>query len=226
MDDRLIGRAGFLGIVGAGVAGLFWGKDASGLLGRLTPNALPAIGPGSGWRIYTIGSSMPNLDRSTYRLRVEGHVERPRSFSLAELASLPQTEEVRDFHCVTGWSVKHVRWRGVRLSDFLDEIAPSSGARSVRFFSAEVPYDDSLTLEQGRLPDVMLATEMDGAPLPRPHGAPVRLVMPEMYGYKNVKWVNRIEVRTNILPGYWELHGYDTDAWVGRSNGSVGFFSA
>src|SRR5205823_1230063 len=82
------------------------------------------------------------------RLRVEGHVERPRSFSLAELASLPQTEEVRDFHCVTGWSVKHVRWRGVRLSDFLDEIAPSSGAKSVRFFSAEVPYDDSLTLER------------------------------------------------------------------------------
>ena len=72
---------------------------------------------------------------------------------------------------------------------------PSSNARArkgsadLRFVSAEKPYDDSLTLRQALLPDVMLAYEMDGGPLSRPHGAPVRLVMPEMYGYKSVKWV-------------------------------------
>jgi len=60
---------------------------------------------------------------------------------------------------------------------------------------------------------------MDGKPLPRPHGAPVRLVMPEMYGYKSVKWVNRLEL-TKVAPwGYWEQNGYDVDAWIGRSNG-------
>jgi DMSO/TMAO reductase YedYZ molybdopterin-dependent catalytic subunit len=66
---------------------------------------------------------------------------------------------------------------------------------------------------------VLLAFELDGAPLRREHGAPVRVVMPEMYGYKNVKWVAKIDVVAAPEPGYWEVRGYDQDAWVGRSNG-------
>ena len=65
----------------------------------------------------------------------------------------------------------------------------------------------------------MLAWEMDGGPLSQPHGGPARVVMPRMYGYKSVKWVTHIEVRTDVVPGYWEQNGYDADAWVGRSNG-------
>lgn len=78
---------------------------------------------------------------------------------------------------------------------------------------------DSLTLEQAHLKDVLLAYEMDGKPLSRPHGAPVRVVIPDMYGYKNVKWVERIIVSKRPLDGYWEVRGYDRNAWVGRSNG-------
>ena len=63
---------------------------------------------------------------------------------------------------------------------------------------------------------------MDGKPLPRVHGAPVRVVMPRMYGYKNTKWVERIVVTNRPFDGYWELRGYDRDAWVGRSNGHYG----
>ena len=66
---------------------------------------------------------------------------------------------------------------------------------------------------------MLLAWEMDGKPLAREHGAPVRLVMPEMYGYKNVKWVSRIDLVPQAENGYWEYQGYDRDAWVGRSNG-------
>ena len=88
------------------------------------------------------------------------------------------------------------------------------------FVSAEHPYVDTLTLAQAELPDVMLAYEMDGKPLRREHGAPVRVVIPEMYGYKNVKWVERIVVGDHAEPGYWEQRGYDVDAWVGRSNDS------
>ena len=65
----------------------------------------------------------------------------------------------------------------------------------------------------------MLAHHMDDAPLTRAHGAPVRLVIPEMYGYKNVKWLTRIELVPKLVPGFWEVNGYDVDAWVGRSNG-------
>jgi len=60
---------------------------------------------------------------------------------------------------------------------------------------------------------------MDGEPLTRPHGAPTRLVIPQMYGYKNVKWVERIVVLDREVDGYWEERGYDRNAWVGRSNG-------
>ena len=74
-------------------------------------------------------------------------------------------------------------------------------------------------MRQVKLRDVMLAYEMDDKPLRREHGAPVRVVIPEMYGYKNVKWVERIELVAKPGSGYWEQRGYDNDAWVGRSNG-------
>jgi DMSO/TMAO reductase YedYZ molybdopterin-dependent catalytic subunit len=111
-----------------------------------------------------------------------------------------------------------VHWGGVRLSDLLERVQPGLGAHAVRFTSAEIPYVDDLTLDQAKLPDVLLAYEMDGKPLPREHGAPVRLVMPRMYGYKSVKWVERIVVTRQPFVGYWEERGYDRDAWIGRSN--------
>ena len=100
----------------------------------------------------------------------------------------------------------------------LAEARPLPRAHALHFVSAEKPYDDYLTLQQVGLSQVMLAYEMDGKPLAREHGAPVRVVIPEMYGYKNVKWVERIVVGRRLRPGYWEQRGYDVDAWVGRSN--------
>ena len=61
--------------------------------------------------------------------------------------------------------------------------------------------------------------KLDGKPLPQEHGAPVRVVIPEMYGYKNVKWVERIELVAKPGTGYWENLGYDRNAWIGHSNG-------
>jgi len=113
-----------------------------------------------------------------------------------------------------------VRWTGVRLRDVLAGASPLPSAGALSFVSAERPYVDSLTLDQALLPDVMLAWAMDGRPLARPHGAPLRLVVPSMYGYKSVKWVTRIVVTREPVVGYWEERGYDTDAWIGRSNGA------
>ena len=115
--------------------------------------------------------------------------------------------------------MKNVRWGGVRLNDVLALASPKPTAHALEFVSAEIPYVDSLTTHQAGLHDVMLAYEMDGKPLPRVHGAPVRLVIPEMYGYKNVKWLKGINLVPRPSPGFWEVRGYDVDAWVGRSNG-------
>jgi DMSO/TMAO reductase YedYZ molybdopterin-dependent catalytic subunit len=220
MHDRMLGRAAFLGLVGAGVAGLFVGRDALGLLGKVVPNTLESIVPTSGWRIYTIGSSIPRLDPQAYRLTIGGAVDRPVTYTLADLRALPRAEQVSDFHCVTGWRVENVHWGGVRLRDVLAQAGLRPSAKTLRFVSAEVPYDDTLTLPQAFGSDVMLALDMDGEPLSHGHGFPARVVMPRMYGYKSVKWVTRIEARTTYNDlGFWEQRGYDKDAWIGASNG-------
>jgi DMSO/TMAO reductase YedYZ molybdopterin-dependent catalytic subunit len=157
---------------------------------------------------------MPEFHREKWRLKVHGLVGDPRSFSYDEVRALPRVEQVSTFHCVTGWTVSDVHWAGVRIADVLHTVAPSKAAHALRFVSAEFPYQDFLTLEQALLPNVMLAYEMDGRPLSRNHGAPLRLVIPEMYGYKNVKWLQEIELVPRAELGYWENEGYDSDAFI------------
>jgi DMSO/TMAO reductase YedYZ molybdopterin-dependent catalytic subunit len=224
LGARRLGRAGFLAVVGAGVGTLFYGKAVSRTTSRITNPVSDALGltriiPSSGWRIYTVAASMPTFDPASWRLRIDGLVRQPLELSYADLRGLPKAEQVSTFHCVTGWTVGNVRWGGVRFHDLLAPARLRPDAAALHFVSAEKPYDDYLDLRQASLPDVMLAYEMDGKPLPRSHGAPVRVVIPDMYGYKNVKWVERITAVPKAGSGYWEQRGYDHDAWVGRSNG-------
>jgi sulfoxide reductase catalytic subunit YedY len=216
-----IGRGVFLATVAGGLSSLVWGKAAwsrvSHALGGA--EALVPLVPTKGWRIYTVSDSMPTFDPATWKLGVGGLVEQPLSLDYKELRALPRANQVSTFHCVTGWTVDGVHWGGVRIKDLLAQAKPKFGADAIQFVSAEVPYVDYLTLKQALLPDVMLAYEMDGGPLPREHGAPVRLVIPDMYGYKSVKWVKQLNLVRSAEAGYWEQLGYDRDAWVGRSNG-------
>jgi DMSO/TMAO reductase YedYZ molybdopterin-dependent catalytic subunit len=221
-DPRPYGRRAFLALLAGGASSFLWAPAASRVLSPLTSAASQLVGnllPVGGWRIYTISGSMPLFDPKTWRLEIGGLVRRPVSVSYEQVLALPRAHQVSTFHCVTGWTVDNVRWSGVRLRHVLELAEPLPTAKAIRFVSAEEPYNDSLTLEQALLPDVMLALELDGRPLSRPHGAPARLVIPEMYGYKGVKWLNRLELLPSQPTGYWEGLGYDQNAWVGRSNG-------
>ena len=221
-DSRPYGRRAFLALVAGGISSLWWAEPASRVLSPLTSGVSQLAGnlfPVGGWRIYTISGSMPVFDPHEWSLRIDGLVRKPVSLSYDELLALPRAHQVSDFHCVTGWSVRGVRWAGVRLHELLRLAEPLPAAQAIRFVSDEEPYDDSLTLKQALLPDVMLAYELDGRPLSRPHGAPARIVIPEMYGYKGVKWLARMELVAEQPTGYWEGLGYDQNAWVGRSNG-------
>ena len=221
-ESRPYGRRAFLGASALGLSSLFWGKAFwNAFSGAVQPlrDALPASLVPSGWRIYTVAATMPTFDPAAWRLRIEGLVDRPQTLSYDELRRLPRAEQVSTFHCVTGWSVTNVHWAGVRFRDLLAAAGPQASGTVLELVSAEAPYVDTLTLRQAELHDAMLAYEMDGKPLPREHGAPVRVVIPEMYGYKNVKWVERIVLTDHVSPGFWEQRGYDVDAWVGKSNG-------
>jgi DMSO/TMAO reductase YedYZ molybdopterin-dependent catalytic subunit len=220
-SERRIGRGVFLATVAGGLSSLVWGKTVWSHVSKAVGPAesLVPLVPTGGWRIYTVSGSMPSFDRASWRLDVAGLVEKPVSLTYAHLRALPRAEQVSTFHCVTGWTVKNVHWGGVRLADVFDLVRPVPEAGALQFVSAEKPYVDYLSMKQAQLHDVMLAYEMDGKPLPREHGAPLRLIIPEMYGYKNVKWLERINLVAHPEDGYWEQLGYDRDAWVGHSNG-------
>jgi DMSO/TMAO reductase YedYZ molybdopterin-dependent catalytic subunit len=211
----------FLATLAGGLSSLVWGKSVWGRTSSvLSPlEALVPLVPSGGWRIYTVSGSMPTFDPATWKLSIGGLVEEQVSFTYEQLRALPRVNQISTFHCVTGWTVKNVHWGGVRMKDVLAQARPLPNAHALEFTSAERPYIDYLTTQQASLADVMLAYEMNGKPLLREHGAPLRLIIPEMYGYKNVKWLERIDLVPAASSGYWEDLGYDRDAWVGRSNG-------
>ncbi|MFN8124549.1 MAG: molybdopterin-dependent oxidoreductase [Thermoleophilia bacterium] len=213
-DGLRLGRAAFLATVAAGIAGI----AAAPRLNQALTRVSSALGDG-GWRIYSVASPMPRFDPGGYRLTVGGAVRNPVELTWDRVAALPAVRQTSDFHCVTGWSVEDVRWTGVRGAALSELVRPLPEARYVTFASLEEPYTDQLTIAQFHLPDVLLATRMDDAPLSRAHGAPLRLVVPRMYGYKSVKWVTAITYDTEPHTGYWEANGYSVDAWVGDSNG-------
>ena len=218
-----IGRAALLGTFAAGVGGIAIAPKLSRMLSSAVPNAgglgdvLPGVG--GGWRIYSVQSPLPTFDPKTFQLTISGLVEKPVTLRWSAVAELPGEHQVSDFHCVTGWSVNKVRWEGIRPQTIIDLVKPKPGAKFVSLQSLEAPYVDQISLAQFTEPDAMLARSQDGKPLTRSHGAPLRLVLPSMYGYKNVKWVRELTFDAEQSPGFWEQRGYDTDAWVGKSNG-------
>jgi DMSO/TMAO reductase YedYZ molybdopterin-dependent catalytic subunit len=217
LQPKRYGRGLFLAAVVGGVSSLAWGKSVWSHVSAATSH-IPLV-PRGGWRIYTVAGTMPAFDPVTWRLEIGGLVEKQLALSISDLRALPRASQISTFHCVTGWTVANVHWAGVRLTDVFAHARPLPEAGGLEFVSAEKPYVDSLTMKQALLHDVMLAYEMDHEPLRREHGSPLRLVIPEMYGYKNVKWLNRINLVEQAQDGYWERLGYDRDAWVGRSNG-------
>jgi DMSO/TMAO reductase YedYZ molybdopterin-dependent catalytic subunit len=132
---------------------------------------------------------------------------------------MPPTMLTKDFQCVTGWRVPGVHWTGVKLGDLLDKAGVQTAGKALRFTSFDGTYTESLTLEQARRNDVIVAYDMEGKPLSSDHGGPARLYVAPMYGYKSCKWLDGIEVVDHVIPGFWENEGYDVDGWVGLSNG-------
>lgn len=159
------------------------------------------------FRIRSIEST-PLFDPGTWTLTIDGLVDMPLN---QELLGLESEEKVRDFHCVEGWSVDDAKWKGIRLKILFDMVKPKSEAAFATFHSASGLYNDSLSINEALEPDVMLAYMLNDEPLPEQHGKPLRLVMPRMFGYKNVKWVNRITLTRTQEIGYWEIRGYNID---------------
>jgi DMSO/TMAO reductase YedYZ molybdopterin-dependent catalytic subunit len=217
-----VGRRTVLGVAGLAAVGVAVGAKIQNSLGGALTKATGGLGglgslfPGTDqFRIYTVTATTPTIDLQTYRLVVDGMVDHPLSLSVDDLRSLPRTTLVHAFQCVTGWRVPDVHWEGVLLSAILDHAGAQASATALRFFSGDGLYTESLTMQQARRPDVLVADRMIGNDVTQEHGGPVRLYVAPMYGYKSIKWLDRIHVTDTVTPGYWEDNGYPVDAWIG-----------
>jgi DMSO/TMAO reductase YedYZ molybdopterin-dependent catalytic subunit len=157
-----------------------------------------------------------NKPKEEYRLVVDGMVKEARSFSYADLRTFPQVEQVSDFHCVEGWSVKDLVWGGIRFQEILSRAEPVREATHALFHSLGMtgssPKGQSHYIESwplGELLDpareILLVLAMDKKPLPEEHGGPLRLIAPYDLGYKSIKFVTRIEFIKGARPGWWTL---------------------
>jgi DMSO/TMAO reductase YedYZ molybdopterin-dependent catalytic subunit len=160
---------------------------------------------------------VPTFDPGTWGLLVEGEVEHPLRLAWRDLQNLPRVEVTCDMHGATGWTCRGLRWEGVPLAAISAACAPRATAqflvaRDGEGYSAGLPLQ---LLDERR---VLLAVGLNGAPLEARRGGPLRLLVPERYGWKSVKWLRRLEFRAQDEAGYWELRGAHplADPWLAQ----------
>jgi DMSO/TMAO reductase YedYZ molybdopterin-dependent catalytic subunit len=146
-----------------------------------------------------------------FRLKIHGEVERPFTLDWKQLVALPATRQVADVHCVTGWSVLGSNWTGVQVKSLADRAGLKPTARHV-IFEAAYGYTANVRLEEALRPDVLVAYQLNGKPIPRRHGAPVRGLVPDLYFWKSAKWLTGVRFVSRDAPGYWETRGYHNHA--------------
>jgi len=155
----------------------------------------------------------PQVDLEKWTLTVEGDVQRPGEYALAQIQALPKLTQNTRHICVEGWDVIG-SFGGTRISDFFKLIGANTGAHFLEVECAD-DYYESMDMASALHPQSLFCYEMYGQPLDRKHGAPLRLQMPTKLGYKQAKYLETIRV-TNVLKpgktGYWEDQGY---SWFG-----------
>jgi DMSO/TMAO reductase YedYZ molybdopterin-dependent catalytic subunit len=163
--------------------------------------------------VYDI-AQVPLVEVAAFRLRVSGLVESQVQFSWQQLLDMPCSRIVRDFHCVTTWSVESVVWEGVRTQEILDIVRPSPEVRWVMARGRD-GYATNVPFEAFSHPDSLLAYRMNDAPLGLEHGQPLRLVIPSLYAWKSAKYVDHLEFTSAMQRGFWEQRGYHDrgDPW-------------
>src|SRR5690606_23256990 len=143
---------------------------------------------------------------------------KPRSVRLADLAGLPEQRFTAPLICqIFNWA-RDVEWGGLRVADFLDAAGlEASDDDYLAFYSRDGSYFESMPVRLARDPRVLLATSMDGAPLPEEYGGPLRLVVPFLQGYKSVKWVGAVRVLRHDPMGIKRLLGQSKTGYLGKA---------
>lgn len=165
------------------------------------------------WPVLHEGS-VPRVDLSTWDFRIDGLVQKPVRLTWEEFNKLPKTEIRCDIHCVTRWSRFDNRFEGVLFTEVMKLVKPKPEAR-LAMVRGENDYTTNLSLSDLMMPATIFAMKHDGEPLAPEHGYPLRLVVPQLYFWKSVKWVRGVTLMARDEPGFWEQNGYHMrgDPW-------------
>jgi DMSO/TMAO reductase YedYZ molybdopterin-dependent catalytic subunit len=169
----------------------------------ITPNA----------RFYTVTKNIidPDVKPSFWRFQVTGMVERPRTYNFDALSAISPVTQETTLMCISNWVggglMSNAVWEGVPLRELILASGPREGVVEVMFRSVD-GYADTVSFDKAMDPTTLVAFKMNGQPLPRTHGYPARIIVPGMFGEKNVKWVTRVELVDYDAKGFYEQQGW------------------
>jgi DMSO/TMAO reductase YedYZ molybdopterin-dependent catalytic subunit len=203
-------------VVRIGLPGMFvklMDLENLALAAEVRPDGRPRLPPSQQAvkKIIDMGGVQGNADSKNWELKIHGEVGRPTTLNFQELLSLPQVDLTCDVHCVTGWTLLDSQWGGVRLTTIMDLVRTNESVGFV-IFEAAAGYTSNIPISEARKENVILAHSFFGKELPRPHGAPVRALVPDRYFYKSAKWLKGVKFTAQDEPGYWERQGYSNSA--------------
>jgi DMSO/TMAO reductase YedYZ molybdopterin-dependent catalytic subunit len=208
-----------LGVVILGIRLLpGWYRTVAGAPEASLSGPSPELTPVGNFYVVSKNFSDPAISAQRWSLQVQGLVDSPLRLSYQDLRALPARTQYTTLECVSnnvgGPQISTGQFTGVRLKDLLDKAGIRAAAQAV-LFRARDGYEESipLSLVIGG-PDVMVAYDLDGAPLPPAHGFPARILIPGHYGMKGPKWLDSIEAVPRVVDGYWENQGWNRDAVV------------
>ncbi len=162
-------------------------------------------------------SKVPAVDGNSWRLKVHGLVRQAAELDMDAMRAFPKVEQVRTLECignpVGGPLIGNVVWGGFEARHLWDQVGLRPEAVKARFGAAD-GYETSVAMQWITQPGVLLAYEVNGGPLPREHGFPLRILMPGLYGQKMPKWITEIEFIDRPHVGYWESRGWSEEGTV------------
>ncbi len=215
---KLGGLGALAGLTGGcdGVGNIFGGMFA------VPPRETHYITPSNKFYVVNYMDSPFNLSRNLnqeeWRLIIDGEVKQKMSLGWRDIVNRKSFDQVSTLMCIDtlpgGDSLGTATWRGISLKQLLlDAGATEETSRDVIFRAAD-GYDDSIPFSRAMQDNVMLAYLMNGEKLPQEHGFPLRLIVPGLYGIKNVKWITHIELYNGDYKGYWQRKGWTDDGTI------------
>jgi DMSO/TMAO reductase YedYZ molybdopterin-dependent catalytic subunit len=202
--ENVISRRGFMGLLALGLARFFYRGVSWAKATYERVNEYP---------IRSVEGTQA-VDLKTWRLKIEGLVDKPVSLTLDQIKTLPKRTQSKNFICVEGWGLDDQKWEGVHLRDVFSRVNINPKAKFVTFHANGGKYKDSLSIQEALESETMLAYRVNGKDLLPDHGFPLRLIIPRMYAYKGTKWVERIVFTEAQEIGFWEQSGYPADGSI------------